>query len=109
MGAFMLLPLVLILYEIASLILPLKMPLWGRLLCWLFLLIGISKGFLYHRTPDGFEIYEIPYAATLLIPFVFNFIIIAALENFFAPSVPAFLRRSFCLQRGIFSDFIRNI
>ncbi len=79
MGAFMLLPIVLIIYEIASLILPLKMPLWGRLLFWLFLLIGISKGFLYHRTPDGFEIYELPYAATLLITFVFNFIIIAAL------------------------------
>ena len=79
MGMFMLLPLVLIIYEIASLILPLKMPLWGRLLFWIFLLIGISKGFLFHRTPEGFELYELPYAATLLITFVFNFIIIAAL------------------------------
>ena len=77
MRAFILIPLAVCVYEIASLILPLKMPLWARLLSALILLMGLSKGFLYHRTPAGFEIIEIPYGAALLISVIFNFLILA--------------------------------
>ncbi len=77
MRAFMLIPLAVCIYEIASLILPLKLPLWGRILSYLILLSGLLKGFLYRRTPLGLDIIEIPYGGALLISIIFNFIIVA--------------------------------
>ncbi|MBR2209589.1 MAG: metallophosphoesterase [Synergistaceae bacterium] len=77
MRAFLLIPLAVCIYEIASLILPLRLPLWGRILAYLILLSGLLKGMLYRRTPTGFEIIELPYGVSLLLTLVFNFIIIA--------------------------------
>ena len=77
MRAFILIPLAVCVYEIASLILPLKLPLWGRILAYLILLSGLLKGMLYRQTPTGFEIITLPYGGALLISMVFNFIIVA--------------------------------
>ena len=77
MSAFILIPLAVCVYEIASLILPLRLPLWGRILAYLILLSGLLKGMLYRRTPTGFEIIELPYGVSLFFTLVFNFIIIA--------------------------------
>ena len=76
MRAFILIPLAVCVYEIASLILPLKLPLWGRILAYLILLSGLLKGMLYRRTPTGFEIIQIPYGVALLLTLIFNFIIV---------------------------------
>ena len=73
----MLIPLVVCLYEIASLILPLKLPLWGRILFALVLVSSLAKGMLYRQTPEGFEIYELPYGAALLLSMIFNFIVVS--------------------------------
>ena len=77
MRAFMLIPLAVCIYEIASLILPLKLPLWPRLLAGLLLLSGLAKSLLYKPTPEGFEIYELPYGVALWFAVVFNFIVVS--------------------------------
>ena len=77
MRAFILIPLAVCVYEIASLILPLKLPLGGRILAYLVLLSGLLKGMLYRQTPNGFEIIELPYGCALFVSIVFNFIIVA--------------------------------
>ncbi len=76
MRAFILIPFAVCIYEIASLILPLKLPLYGRVLAYAILLSGLLKGMLYRQTPTGFEIIELPYGGALLISMVFNFIIV---------------------------------
>lgn len=77
MRAFILIPAVICIYEIASLILPLKLPLWGRILSYLILISGLAKFLLYRQTANGFEIINLPYGALLFFSTVFNFIIVA--------------------------------
>lgn len=77
MRAFVLIPLAVCVYEIISLILPLKLPLWGRIFSYLILLSGLTKFFLYRPRANGFEIIELPYGASLLVAVIFNFIIVA--------------------------------
>ena len=77
MRAFILIPFAVCIYEIVSLILPLKLPLYGRILAYAILLSGLLKGMLYRQTPTGFEIIELPYGGALFISVIFNFIIVA--------------------------------
>ena len=77
MRAFILIPLAVCVYEIASLILPLKLPLLGRILSYLILLSGLAKFFLYRPGSNGFDIIALPYWASLLVAVIFNFIIVA--------------------------------
>jgi len=79
MRAFILIPLAICVYEIASLILPLKLPLWGRILSYLILLSGLAKFLLFRPGAKGLEIIQLPYGASLLAALIFNFIITAFL------------------------------
>ncbi|MBQ7593670.1 MAG: metallophosphoesterase [Synergistaceae bacterium] len=74
---FFMMPVIICLYEIVSLILPLKISLWIKLLMSLILFAGLGKFFAYRMTPSGFEIYEIPHFVTLILSGIFSFIICA--------------------------------
>ena len=76
LNLFLLMPFVVCLYEIISLIMPLKISIWAKILCALILLSGLAKIMLYRRTPDGFHIYELPYFINVAVVCVFNFIIV---------------------------------
>lgn len=77
MLTFATLPLLICAYEMLSLILPLKISLPAKILASLILISGLAKLFLLHRTPNGFEIYELHYILTLAATIIFNFIIVA--------------------------------
>ena len=77
MRAFILIPLAVCVYEMVSLILPLKLPLWGRIFSYLILLSGLAKFFLYRPGSNGFDIIALPYGLSLLVAVIFNFIIVA--------------------------------
>ena len=64
-------------YEILSMILPLKISAHYKILFSLILLSGLAKTFLYIRTPTGFDIFELPYIINLFVSVVYNFIIVA--------------------------------
>lgn len=73
---FAVISLVICLYEIVSLILPLKISIYAKILCALILLSGLIKTMLYFRTPTGFDIYELSYSTTLIISAIYNFMIV---------------------------------
>ncbi len=77
LNLFFVMPFVVCLYEIISLIMPLKVSIWTKILCALILLSGLTKIMLYRRTPDGFTLYELPYIVNLFVSGMFNFIIVA--------------------------------
>lgn len=77
MNLFFIMPFVICLYEILSLILPLKMSLWSKVLASLILLSGVLKIMLYRRSSTGFDIIELPYYVNVLVSVIFNFIIAA--------------------------------
>ena len=70
-------PVLICLYEICSLILPLKISLWSKVLASIILLAGLLKIFMYRRTSSGFDMTELPYYANVLVSVIFNFIIVA--------------------------------
>ena len=74
---FYILPFVVCVYEILSLIFPLRVPVWLKGVFSLVLLAGLLKNMLYQRTPSGFDVMELPYPVILAISAVFNFIILA--------------------------------
>ena len=76
MRLFMLMPLFVWLYEVASLIRPLKISAWSKFIFALILMVGISREFLYRRTARGFDVYELPYPALLAMSLIFNFLVI---------------------------------
>ena len=73
----MLVPLLVCLYEILSLIMPLKISGGAKLLAALVLLSGLAKSMIYKRTETGFDLVEMPYAVTFVTSLIFNFIIVA--------------------------------
>lgn len=77
MSAFILVPLLVCIYEILSLILPLKISLSSKIVCACILLAGLAKTFLYRRTHTGLDLYELPYALNLILSIIFNFLVIA--------------------------------
>ena len=74
---FMLVPLMVCLYEVLSMIIPLKISWWAKLIAALVLLSGLAKSMIYRRTDTGFDLVEMPYCVTLITSFIFNFIIVA--------------------------------
>ena len=74
---FMLVPLSVCVYEILSMIIPLKISWWVKLLAAILLLSGLAKSMLYRRTATGFDVVNMPYWVTLATSAVFNFIIVA--------------------------------
>ena len=74
---FALIPLAVCLYEILSLILPLKISMWLKILLSLILLSGLARTFLYRRTASGFDVIELPYAVLMCVTLAFNFMIVA--------------------------------
>ena len=77
MSRFALLPITVCIYEIVSLILPLKISAWAKLLCALILISGLAKIFAIVRTATGFDLYEMPYVVNLAVSLIFNFVIVA--------------------------------
>lgn len=75
--AFVMISISMCAYEILSLILPLKFSIQTKILLSLILISGLAKGFLFVRTPTGFDIYELPYFIQLFISGAYNFIIVA--------------------------------
>ena len=74
---FALLPLAVCLYVIFSLIVPLKISVWLKVLLSLLLLSGLARTFLYRRTASGFDIVELPYLVLMCVTYAFNFVIVA--------------------------------
>lgn len=74
---FMLVPLLVCLYEIVSMILPLKISAWAKILAAVVLFAGLAKNILYRRTATGFDTIDTPYFITLATSTIFNFIIVA--------------------------------
>ena len=74
---FMLVPLLVCLYEILSMILPLKISWWVKLFAAIVMFSGFAKSMLYRRTARGFDVVDMPYSVTLITSFIFNFIIVA--------------------------------
>ena len=74
---FLIVPLLVCLYEIISLIMPLKISGLAKILCALILLFGLAKIMILRRTPEGFDMYELAYVINLVASCVFNFIIVA--------------------------------
>ena len=74
---FFMMPVMICIYEIVSMIFPLKISIWLKLLLSLILFAGIGKMFLYRFTPSGFDIYELPHALALILSGIFSFIICA--------------------------------
>ena len=89
---FVTLPLLVCLYEILSMILPLRISLTAKVLASLILLSGLAKIFLLHRTPSGFDMYELPYALTLIFTAIFNFIVVAVFLLLIKDCVQVFCR-----------------
>ncbi len=75
MNLFVLVPF--LIYEIFSMILPLKAPVWIKILLSIILLSGLLKMMQYRRFSTGFDITELPYYANLIVSVIFNFIIVA--------------------------------
>ena len=77
MSMFFIMPVAICVYEIFSLILPLKISVWTKILVSILLLAGLLKIMLYRRTSTGFDMIELPYYANVIISCIFNFIIVA--------------------------------
>ena len=77
MSRFALLPITVCIYEIVSLILPLKISAWAKVFCALILISGLAKIFAIVRTATGFDLYEMPYVVNLAVSLIFNFVIVA--------------------------------
>lgn len=75
MAMFAIVPLVVCIYEILSLIVPLKLPVCGKILLSAVLLSGLAKNLVYRRTAEGFELLEMPYLLTLTLSVIFNFVV----------------------------------
>ena len=73
---FTLVPLLVCIYEIISLILPLKIPAWAKLFASLILLSGLAK-FMFRRTETGIDSLNMSYYVMLAASLVFNFIVVA--------------------------------
>ena len=89
---FVTLPLLVCLYEILSMILPLRISLTAKVLASLILLSGLAKIFLLHRTPSGFDMYELPYYLNLTVTIIFNFVIVAVFLLLIKDCVQVFCR-----------------
>ena len=77
MSMFFIMPIAICLYEIFSLIVPLKISVWTKIFASLIFLAGLLKIFLYRRTSSGFDMIELPYYVNVLVSVIFNFIIVA--------------------------------
>ena len=76
LNPFMLVPIIVCVYEIVSLILPLKIPTWAKILSILIMLSGLAK-FIFRRTETGMDSLHMSYYVMLATSVVFNFIVIA--------------------------------
>ena len=89
---FVTLPLLVCTYEILTMILPLRISLTAKIFASLILLSGLAKIFLLHRTPSGFDMYELPYYLTLTFTAIFNFIIVAVFLLLIKDCIQVFCR-----------------
>ena len=76
LNPFLIVSISLCLYEIISLIMPLKASMWLKILGALILFTGLGKSMLYHRTATGFALYNVPYLVEFFITVIYNFIIV---------------------------------
>lgn len=76
---FMLVPCLICLYDILSMIFPLKFPVWAKILLVLLILSGPAKMLLLRMTPSGFTIPEMSRNIAVLLSAMFSFMITAAI------------------------------
>ena len=76
---FMLVPCLICLYDVLSMIIPLRIPAWAKLLLSLLIVSGIAKMLLLRMTPAGFDVYELPRNLALILSAMFSFMIAAAI------------------------------
>ena len=76
MSLFMILPIIVCVYEAVSLILPLKLPMFVKIIMAVILFSGLMKMFVYRRTSSGFELIEYPYWVTFALTVIYNFVIV---------------------------------
>ena len=76
---FMLMPCLICLYGMLSMIIPLKIPMWAKIILALLMMSGPSKMFLLRMTPSGFQIYELSRNMALFLSAMFSFMIAAAI------------------------------
>lgn len=70
-------PCLICLYDILSMICPLRVPVWAKILLALVLACGLLKIFLLRMTPAGFDVYELPRPVALLLSALFSFMVCA--------------------------------
>lgn len=75
----MLVPCLICLYDVLSMIIPLRISAWSKLLLSLLIVSGIAKMLLLRMTPAGFDVYELPRNLALLLSAMFSFMIAAAI------------------------------
>ena len=76
---FMLVPCLICLYDVLSMIIPLKFSWWAKILLSLLIVSGVAKMFLLRMTPSGFSILELPRNLALFLSAMFSFMIAGAI------------------------------
>lgn len=76
---FMLVPCLICLYDILSMIFPIKFPVWAKILLSLLILSGPAKMLIMRMTPSGFTMPELSRNFALLLSAMFSFMITAAI------------------------------
>ena len=75
----MLVPCLICLYDILSMIFPIKFPVWAKILLSLLILSGPAKMLIMRMTPSGFTMPELSRNFALLLSAMFSFMITAAI------------------------------
>ena len=76
---FVLVPCAICLYTVLSMVIPLRVPALLKIFLAAATASGVAKLFLLRMTPSGFDIYELPRIAALLLSAMFSFMIAAAI------------------------------
>lgn len=70
-------PCLICLYDVLSMICPLRFSLWAKIPMALLITAGLAKIFMLRMTPAGFEVYELPRPAALILSGLFSFMVCA--------------------------------
>lgn len=88
----MLVPCLICLYDILSMIFPIKFPVWAKILLSLLILSGPAKMLIMRMTPSGFTMPELSRNFALLLSAMFSFMITAAILLIMKDIVQVFWR-----------------
>ena len=74
---FFIMPCAICLYDVLSMICPLRFSLWAKIPMALILACGLTRIFLLRMTPAGFDVYELPRFAGLILSSLFSLMVCA--------------------------------